>query len=463
MAKKNNELTKEEILEQALVPEDEQPYEALNNWMWIRLNVATEEIKNGTTINQNKENNGVKVTRIESIQNNQIDFNRVGFICDVEKIKDTDWYNENDIALSHINSSEHVGKAAIIKKQFLPLVHGMNLLRIRFNIICNPYYFYYYTQSFQYKDSILKRINMAVNQVSINQKQLGSIELPIPPLDEQKRIVERIESLFEKLDKAKEIIQEALDSFENRKAAILHNVFSGELTKKWREENEIGMESWKKCNLQSVCIMKIIDGTHQTPTYCDEEYGFPFISAKDVTSGKIDWSKIKYIIPELHEKLYKRIAPQRDDVLLAKNGTTGIAALVDTDKVFDIYVTLAVLRPDKTIIIPEYLHCIVNSPICKNQFDEHLTGIGVPNLHLRDIKEVFIPLPTLNEQAIIVEIIKNLLVKEKQARENIEDVLNQINLMKKSILARAFHGELGANDPTEESAMELLKEILNND
>lgn len=212
--------------------------------------------------------------------------------------------------------------------------------------------------------------------------------------------------------------------------------------------------------MQSVCLMKITDGTHQTPTYCEADEGLPFISAKDVTSGEICWDNIKYIVPELHDELYARLAPQMDDVLLAKNGTTGVAAIVDVNKVFDLYVTLAVLRPDKSIINPRYLLNVVNSPICKRQFDEHLTGIGVPNLHLRDIKAVTIPLPSLNEQAEIVRVLDGVTLKWKQAKEAAEQVIDQIDIMKKSILDRAFRGELGTNNPADESAEELLKRIL---
>ena len=149
--------------------------------------------------------------------------------------------------------------------------------------------------------------------------------------------------------------------------------------------------------------MKIKDGTHQTPTYCDSKSGFPFLSSKDITSEKINWDNIKYIVPDLHRELYARIAPQKDDVLLAKNGTTGVAALVEDDRVFDIYVTLAVLRPNQKIVLPNYLLRIVNSPICKSQFDSHLKGMGVPNLHLNEIQKVLIPVPPLAEQKRIVK------------------------------------------------------------
>ena len=166
-------------------------------------------------------------------------------------------------------------------------------------------------------------------------------------------------------------------------------------------------EGWAWCRLPNLCKIPITDGTHQTPTYSDKENGIPFLSSKDVTSRKIDWSKIKYITKELHEELQKRIQPCRNDILLAKNGTTGVAALVDTDKIFDIYVTLAVLRPAE-VVHPNYLHYVINSPFCKKQFNGHLTGIGVPNLHLNDICKTIIPLPPLSEQQRIVTKIEEL-------------------------------------------------------
>ena len=97
-------------------------------------------------------------------------------------------------------------------------------------------------------------------------------------------------------------------------------------------------ENWCWVELQLLCSIPITDGTHKTPKYCDADNGIPFISAKDVTGQYINWENIKYITMELHEELHKRLAPQINDILLAKNGTTGVAAIVDTEKIFDIYV-----------------------------------------------------------------------------------------------------------------------------
>ena len=161
-------------------------------------------------------------------------------------------------------------------------------------------------------------------------------------------------------------------------------------------------KGWVWCRLPDICAIPITDGTHQTPTYSDKENGIPFLSSKDVTSRRIEWSNIKYITKELHTELYKRIAPQKNDILLAKNGTTGVAAIVEDDRIFDIYVTLAVIRPIEEIVYPLYLLHVINSKFCKEQFNTHLTGIGLPNLHLTDIKKTIIPLPPLSEQRRIV-------------------------------------------------------------
>jgi type I restriction enzyme S subunit len=112
--------------------------------------------------------------------------------------------------------------------------------------------------------------------------------------------------------------------------------------------------------LSELSAIEITDGTHKTPTY--SETGYKFLSSKNVTTGKIDWDNIMYIPEDLHNELYKRVAPQKDDILLAKNGTTGVAAIVDRDEVFDIYVSLALIRPDKTKVIPKYLLYAIKLP-----------------------------------------------------------------------------------------------------
>ena len=210
--------------------------------------------------------------------------------------------------------------------------------------------------------------------------------------------------------------------------------------------------------MPELCLIPITDGTHQTPTYTSKENGIPFISSKDVTSQKINWDNIKYITKELHEELYKRVAPQKNDILLAKNGTTGVAAIVEDSRVFDIYVTLAVIRPSQNIS-PQYLYRIINSGFCKEQFDSHLTGIGLPNLHLTDIKKTIIPLPPYAEQIRIVAEIEKWFALIDRIENGKTELQTTIKQAKNKILDLAIHGKLVSQDPNDEPASELLKRI----
>ncbi len=458
--KNEKELTIEERLEQALVPVEEHPYSVPENWCWTKIeHIASvkggKRLPKGRQFSKNRTKHPyLRVTDFEnrSIISEQIKYIDTSTFCEIKNYT----ISAKDI---YISIAGTIGKVGIIPT----FLDGANLTENAAKITDikgTDQKFLMWLLESEFVQRQIKESTISTTQPKLALFRIEKINIPLPPLAEQQRIVDCIENLFAKLDEAKEKAQAVVDGFEARKEAILYKAFNGELSSNWRNVNGISDKTWHRKNLQEVCSMKITDGTHKTPIYCEFEQGVPFLSAKDVTSGSICWDNIKYIIPELHEELYSRLAPQMDDILLAKNGTTGIAALVDVEDIFDIYVTLAVLRPDKDIILPKFLLRIINSPICKKQFDEHLTGIGVPNLHLRDIKNVQIVVPSLEEQAEIESLLGSLLIKEQQAKETAEAVLDQIETMKKNILVRAFRGELGTNDPTEESAVELLKNML---
>ena len=188
-----------------------------------------------------------------------------------------------------------------------------------------------------------------------------------------------------------------------------------------------------KHKLEDICEF-ITDGTHQTPEYCDEN-GVIFLSSKDVTERKIDWDNVKYIPKTLHEQLYKRLKPQKNDILLAKNGTTGVAAIVDRDEVFDVYVSLAVLRP-KPDIYPKYLLYAINSPVAKRQFNAGLKGIGVPNLHLSVIKNTELNIAERDKQESICQLLDKVSYLIALRQQQLEDLDNLIKARLNKIAAR---------------------------
>ncbi|MDA9834001.1 restriction endonuclease subunit S, partial [Flavobacteriaceae bacterium] len=174
--------------------------------------------------------------------------------------------------------------------------------------------------------------------------------------------------------------------------------------------------------------------------YFDE--GVIFLSSRNVTSGKINWDKIKYIDEKQHIEMHKRVAPKIGDILLAKNGTTGVAAMVDKDVVFDIYVSLAHIRSLGSVY-PKFLLYFINSPVAKKQFNSRLKGTGVPNLHLQEIREVVINFPkSIGAQKKIVDKLNAISAESKKLETIYTQKIADLEEVKKAILEKAFKGEL---------------------
>ncbi|MBC5683040.1 restriction endonuclease subunit S [Ruminococcus hominis] len=256
----------------------------------------------------------------------------------------------------------------------------------------------------------------------INKSQFGEFAVNIETdIDRQCEIVDV-------LDKLTQIIQQR-----NKEISALDELIKARFVEMFGtlHDNENGFEV---VTIEDVCSL-IKDGTHQTPQYTEnKEEGFKFLSSKDVMSQKIDWTDIKYIPAELHEKLYATIKPQRNDILMSKNGVNyGVAAVNDTDEIFDIYVSLALLRP-KEEIDPVFLRCVINNPETKRQFDSSIKGIGVPNLHLGEIRKTKIFLPPIELQKEFV-LFAEQITKSKVAAQK---ALDETKLLFDSLMQQYF-------------------------
>lgn len=323
------------------------------------------------------------------------------------------------------------------------------------NCLLNDYLYYYLP-------GILKMINNATPSVTVKHLSANTLrktQIPLPPLAEQQRIVDRIESLFARLDEAKEKAQAVVDSFETRKAAILHKAFTGELTAKWREEHGVGMESWGTRELAE--CFEIVSGIQKTPARSPKDNPVPYLTVANVYRGRIDLSDIRYF--EVTSKEIEKLKLQDKDILIVEgNGSgneIGRCAIWHNELPLCIHQNHIIRMRRKTAdILPEYALHYLNSEAGKSIMRERSkTTAGLFNLSAGKIKTIPLPMASLDEQSEMIHLIDSLLEKEQQAKEVAEAVLEQIDLMKKSILARAFRGELGTNDPSEESAVELLR------
>lgn len=296
--------------------------------------------------------------------------------------------------------------------------------------------------------------------VHITLKPFKSTRIMLPELNEQRRVVGKIESLFAKLDEAKEKAQAVVDSFETRKAAILHKAFTGELTAKWREEHGVRMESWEKKRLSDV-VTEFKYGTSEKSDYNNK--GIPVLRIPNIGDNGIDLSDIKYLN---HRNVDSESQIHEGDILIIRsNGSrdlVGKAVLVPELGCEYAYASFLIrAKPNHSIINAHYLTIFLNSTDARGQmFRRAKSSAGINNINTKELGAISLTVPSLPEQDEIVHIINEMMDKDQQSKEAAEAVLDQIDLMKKSILARAFRGELGTNDPNEESAVELLKQLI---
>lgn len=461
-AKKEATLTPEERLQVALVPDWDWPYKLPENWCWTKIG-SISSLHRGvsykkTDAHTERRENSCLVMRGGNICEGSIDTEADNIYVDISLVAENQIVRKNDIIIvASTGSTKVIGRAGISKMDYLDVAFGAFLLLVRPSTKVNQRYIDYFFLSDNYRNRI-KKLASGININNIRGEYITETLVPLAPLAEQQRIVDRIESLFTKLDEAKEKAQTVVDSFETRKAAILHKAFTGELTAKWREERGVGMESWRKITFKDVCE-KITDGTHHSPVNT-KNGEYMYITAKNIKENGIDLANVTFVSKDVHEEIYSRCDVQYGDVLYIKDGaTTGIATVNTIKKPFSLLSSVAVLRPDKKQILSEYMAYNLNSSKTKTMMINSMSGNAITRLTLSKIKAASITICSLDEQGEIVHLIDNLLGKEQQAKEAAEVVLERINLMKKSILARTFRGELGTNDPSEESAVELLKKV----
>lgn len=423
--KKEKALTPEEKLAQALVPESEQPYTVPENWCWTSF-ASLSLIRTG------------KKDANYGNEDGQYPF----FTCAAEPIRcDGYSFDCNAILLAgngDINNiSRYEGKFEAYQRTYV--------VEVSQPINTDLLYHYFKYRWFDYNKD--KMFGTAIPYIRLG--NLQTFPIPLAPLSEQQRIVDRIESLFAKLDEAKEKGQNILDSFETRKAAILHKAFTGELTAKWREEHGLGLEDWNHKRFDEVAKIKsnLVDPAeyqdfpHIAPDNIEKKTGvlldYHTIAEDGVTSGKHRFYP--------GQILYSKIRPYLSKVVV-----------VDFDGLCS-----ADMYPIEAKQDPKCLWYYMLS----EEFLEQSSSAGsrsvLPKINQKELSGLMVNLPSsIAEQEELVQILDNLFAKEQQAKDSAEAVLEQIDLLKKSILARAFRGELGTNDPTDEPAIELLKRIL---
>lgn len=450
-AKKEQNLTIDEKLDQALVPDVEQPYRIPANWRWAYIGKVS-ELYTGNSINEDVkqkkyygQTEGLVYIATKDISfEGDIDYNTNVRIPEVSSFK----VAPKNTALLCIEGGSAGRKIGFTNQP----VCFVNKLCAFATEKMDSKYVYYFLKSHCFANQFEGKKHGLIGGVSV--RELSNICIAVPPFTEQNRIVDRIESLFAKLDEAKEKAQTVVDGFEDRKAAILHKAFTGELTEKWRAICGLSLDGWENAPLEKVFQLR----SGFTIEISDEkEFGsIPYVKVADMNlpDNKIQITTSSRFVDDCPDS---RIIPNGSTIFPKRGGAilTNKKRYVGVEKIIADLNIMAIM-PITEKAFGWYGYYWMQSIDLRKLNN----GSNVPQINNKDMVKQSVPTPPIEEQIEIVRVLDGLFSKEQQAKEAAEQVIDQIDSMKKTILARAFRGELGTNDPNDEPAIELLKQTV---
>ena len=492
-------------------------------WIKCHLEDLLIRISNGANVTQHEDKAGYPITRIETIWNEFIDLDRVKYIEE----KDDDFVEkysliEGDILLSHINSDTHLGKTAIYRKHPPILIHGINLLLLRFVSSISSAYVNYQFRYLRICGVFIDSAQRAVNQSSINQKKLKSFTIILPPFNEQCRIVAKIEQLFSELDKGIESLKTARKQLKVYRQALLKQAFEGKLTEQWRKDNADKLETadqllernqqerevcyqlqldewnvavihWEACSKEGkkptkprepkvlseldseeLVVLPVLPPSwywdklgwmtlgvgYGTSEKSSKEGVCPVLRMGNIQNAKFDWDDLVYTSGkgEIEKYLLKK-----GDVLFNRTNSpelVGKTAIYVEDKLAIFAGYLIRINHFHSIVDSQYLNLFLNSYVAKQHGNTVKTdGVNQSNINGDKLSNYPFPFCLLLEQREVVRVLDEKLSVVDEAAKEVEQNLLRSEALRQSILKKAFSGELVPQEPDDEPASELMKRI----
>jgi type I restriction enzyme S subunit len=272
----------------------------------------------------------------------------------------------------------------------------------------------------------------STNYAAIRPGHVLEYEMPLPPLQDQRRIVAEFQDVAERVGTAASLRREALVEAGAIVPSVLNQFFGD-----WYGgvAASVPVARWEKIG---AVAHDVADGPHVTPTYVPT--GVPFITVLNITSGRIKFGDHKFVTVEDHAQFCRRAKAEKGDVLISKDGTIGVPCYVDTDREFSFFVSVALIKPKREVLDGEFLTWALRAPYLQDRISKRSRGDMIRHLVLREIRDLTIPVPSLVEQRRIVahmnemnQRITTLKRVQNESREEIDAILP-------SLRDRVFNG-----------------------
>lgn len=489
-----------------------------NNWIWTTLGDIGMVVSGGTPSTRNKEFWGGEIAWItpadlsgysdKFISRGKRNITQVGLDYSSAKL-----LPKGSICFS---SRAPIGYTVIAKNELATNQGFKNLIPAK---SLNSEYAYYYFKTLKSK---AEKVASGTTFLELSATKFSQLPFPLPPLTEQKKIVSKLETLFSELDHAENNLNTAKHQLKVYRQALLKSAFEGKHTEQWRHINDTEfaenlleriknerrshhkqqIESWKEevkrweeegkenkrpkkpnsgyevsglssketgqlpllpdkwkwVKFGEVCL-KIMDGTHFSPkNYSTGKY--KYITSKNILEGRIDLSDITYVSEEDHDGIYGRCDVAKGDVLYVKDGAkTGRAAVNNLEEEFSLLSSVGVFRTIKDKIDPKFLEYFLNAELNRKRMLSQVAGVAITRLTLTKLNNSLFTLCSIEEQKHIVEMLESRFTLIEDLEKSIKKSLNNIILLKHSLLEKAFKGSLVNQDLNDEPAIELLQKI----
>ena len=370
------------------------------------------------------------------------------------------YFEPGDILLAKITPSFENGKQCIINE--LPTPFGIattEVIPIReVKEVSDKFYLFYYLLLPDVRALLAGRMQGTTGRLRLGTKTLAELEIPLPPLPEQRRIVAKLETLFTQLDAAVDSLKKAQGQLQSYRQSILNAAFEKELTREWREGHS---DTWERMKLNEFITLE--SGSRPKGGVRGILEGIPSLGGEHLNAdGNFNFEKIKYIPEEFFESLNKgRIYP--DDIIVVKDGaTTGKTSFVDNDfphKDAAVNEHLFIVRVDPKVAFPKYVFYFLFSSKGQKQILSDFRGATVGGISRNFPLKVTVPIPSLTEQEQIVSELERHLSVADEIEVTLDAEIKRAERLRQSILKQAFSGKLVRQDPNDEPANVLLEKI----
>lgn len=350
---------------------------------------------------------GEKILRISNIQNDIVDLSDVVFFNKETYKQNLDKYKVHPDDILIALSGATTGKIGINKtNETLYLNQRVAICRESVKTLNHKYlYCFLKTKSLEFlKDA------EGVAQPNLSTEQMKNYVLPIPPLSEQQHIVEELDLLCTIIEKKKAQIKE----LDNLAQSLFYEMFGDPI---------INNMEWEVKTLKELVYIGL--GFTHTPQYVEK--GVPFISVKDISSGYIDLSKIKYVSKEEYDNAPKGAKPQKGDLMFCRVGTMGKPLIVETDMQFCTFVSVGYMRRLQNNIDMSFLKYWMLSNSFDKQVEANVRGLAIKNLNTGWLKNFSIYLPPLSIQQQFAEKVEAIEHQKKLIKQSIKEVETLFN------------------------------------